>query len=66
MNDTSPAEVIKVLGRAGVKGVLKVKCKIIDGKGKGKIVSRNVMGPVKEGDILMLKETEMEASDKIG
>ena len=66
MNDTSPAEVIKILGRSGVKGVIKTKCKIIDGPDKGKIVSRNVIGPVRKGDILMLKETEMESSDRIG
>jgi small subunit ribosomal protein S28e len=65
-DDAAPAEIIAILGRAGTKGVMKVKCRIIDGNEKGKILTRNVIGPIKMGDVLMLRETEMEASGSYG
>ena len=62
MADATPAEIVQILGRTGIKGISQVRCKITDGKDKGKVLIRNVMGPVKIGDILMLRETEMESS----
>lgn len=56
------AEVVKVIGRTGIYGeVMQVMCKILDGVNKGRVIRRNVRNPVREGDVLELKESEREA-----
>lgn len=56
------AEVVKIIGRTGIYGeVIQVMCKIKEGDNTGRVIRRNVRTPIKEGDMIDLRETEREA-----
>jgi small subunit ribosomal protein S28e len=59
-----PVEVVEVVVKTGIHGeVYQVMCKVLDGKDKGRVIRRNVKGPVKKGDMMLLLETEREAKE---
>ena len=61
-SDAVPSRVEEIIGRTGTRGeAIQVRCKILAGRDANKIIRRNVKGPVQIGDILMLRETEIEA-----
>ena len=63
---STPAEVVEIVGKTGMHGeAMQVKCRIQEGSNQGRIITRNVLGPARVGDVLQLRETQRDA-DSIG
>ncbi len=60
-----PAEVVVIMDRTGTKGIYRIRAKLLGDVGRNKVVVRNVLGPIKVGDIVMITQQDMEAAGEI-
>jgi len=62
LGETVPALVEEIVGRTGFRGeITQVKARLLQGDEKGKVMRRNIKGPIRLKDVLMLRETQIEA-----
>jgi small subunit ribosomal protein S28e len=62
-DQSTPAQILEIVGSMGTReGGKQARVKLLSGREAGKIMRRNILGPFRIGDIIMLKETEIEAS----
>lgn len=60
------AEIVEIneTVKTGIFGeIYTISCRILEGKDKGRIIRRNMMGPAKVGDIIRLPDTSREARE---
>jgi small subunit ribosomal protein S28e len=59
VTDATPGQVVKVFKKVGLYGeCYQVLVRVLEGRDKGNLLRRNIRGPVRENDLIMLKETE--------
>ena len=64
LNNDQPVNAVveELIGRTGARGeVTQVRAKILAGRNEGRSMRRNVKGTVRIGDLLTVRETEIEA-----
>ena len=59
------AEVVQVMETLGIKGVRRVRCRVVEGNDRNRIVTRNVSGPVKLGDVILIKDSGFDIESKM-
>lgn len=60
------AEIVEINTKlkTGIYGeIYSVSCRILEGKDKGRIIRRNMLGPAKVGDVIRLPDTSREAKE---
>lgn len=58
------AEIVEIKTKTGIYGeIYQVLCKVLEGPDAGRVILRNIKGPVKKGMIVMLLESEREAKE---
>lgn len=60
------AEIVNVNRKVktGISGeIYSISCKILEGNDRGRIIRRNVLGPIKIGDVIRLPDTSREAKE---
>lgn len=60
------AEIVEIneTVKTGIFGeIYTVSCRVLEGKDKGRIIRRNMMGPAKVGDQVRLPDTSREAKE---
>jgi small subunit ribosomal protein S28e len=63
-SEAVPAEIVEIKAKTGIYGeIYQVLCKILSGPDKGRVILRNVKGPVKKGMVILLLESEREAKE---
>ena len=58
------AEIVEIRGKTGVYGeIYQCLVKVLEGKDKGRVILRNIKGPVYKKMLIVLRETEREARE---